>query len=169
VRIGVGRVGRAHGVRGEVFVDVRTDDPDVRFAPGAVLFTGEDGSATLTVARSRWHSGRLVVAFEGATDRTAAESLAGTPLYRALEDRIEEAQAWYDHDIIGCSVHSGGAIVGTVTDVIHLPAQDLLSVDVGSGPPRLVPLVAELVSEVDMATRVIRVSDIPGLLRDADG
>ena len=166
MRILVGRVGRAHGLRGDVSIDVRTDDPDERFAAGAVLFTGESGAATLKVDRSRWHSGRLLVCFDGATDREAAQSLRGRYLYRDADDRIAEPQAWYDVDLIGCLVRTRAGQVGTVADVIHLPTQDLLSVTLTDGTTRLVPLVQDLVPEVDVAARQITVADLPGLLFD---
>ena len=168
MRVIVGRVGRAHGVRGEVAVVLHTDDPQVRFAAGSSLFTGESGSGRLSVADSRWHSGRLLVRFEGVGDRTAAEALAGTLLYREDSDRVEEAGAWYDHDLIGCQVQCAGAVVGTVVDVLHLPAQDTLEVEVAGGGVRLVPLVAALVPTIDVAAGRIVVADIPGLLFDAD-
>lgn len=166
MRIVVGRVGRAHGVRGDVGVEVRTDDPDVRFAAGSVLFTAEDGPTTVTVERSRWHSGRLLVGFAGVSDRTAAEDLRGLLLYRLDADRVEEEGAWYDHDLIGCAVRSGGEIVGEVEDVGHPPAQDLLHIRLATGQLRLVPLVRELVPEVDIDARIITVEDRPGLLAD---
>jgi len=166
VRVLVGRVGKAHGVRGEVTVEVRTDDPEVRFAPGAQLATSEDGRRALTVERSRWHSGRLLVAFAGTTDRTTAELLRGTLLYRDAEDRVAEPDAWYDHDLVGCSVRTEQGIVGTVSDVVHLPAQDLLAVRLTGGTTRLVPLVAELVPSVDLEAREVLVADRPGLLAE---
>jgi 16S rRNA processing protein RimM len=167
VRLVVGRVGRAHGVRGDVAVEVRTDDPDVRFAPGARLFTAEDGEHALIVERSRWHAGRLLVAFSGFADRTAAEALRGQLLYRADADALSEPDAWYDHDLIGCTVRTPEGPVGEVAEVVHLPGQDLLSVRLGDGTNRLVPLVAELVPSVDLAARTVEVADVPGLLRDA--
>lgn len=166
MRILVGRVGRAHGVRGDVGVDVRTDDPDVRFAAGAVLHASDEGPATVTVSRSRWHSGRLLVAFEGITDRTAAERLQGTQLYREEADTVAEADAWYDYDLVGCEVFSGGAPVGRVAEVLHLPAQDCLAVEVADGSVRLVPMVVDIVTEVDPQHRRIVVDDLPGLLSD---
>jgi 16S rRNA processing protein RimM len=167
VRLVVGRIGRAHGVRGDVAVEVRTDDPDARFAPGSRLFTAEEGERALTVERSRWHSGRLLVAFSGVADRTAAEALRGQLLYRADADALSEPDAWYDHDLIGCVVRTAAGPVGEVADVVHLPAQDLLSVRLEDGTTRLVPLVAELVPSVDLAARTVQVADVPGLLRDA--
>jgi 16S rRNA processing protein RimM len=79
IRVVVGRIGRAHGIRGEVAIDVRTDEPDRRFAPKSNLVAGD---RTLTVSKMRWHSGRLLVAFSEVADRTAAELLHGTVLCR---------------------------------------------------------------------------------------
>jgi 16S rRNA processing protein RimM len=167
VRVVVGRIGRAHGVRGDVAVEVRTDDPEVRFALGAELFTAQEGDQTLTVAHSRWHSGRLLVGFSGVPDRTAAEALRGQLLYRADEDRVAEPDAWYDQELVGCIVHTAQGPVGEVADVVHLPGQDLLSVRLDDGTTRLVPLVAELVPAIDTGARTVEVADRPGLLADA--
>ncbi len=166
MRIVVGRIGRPHGVRGDVSIDVRTDDPDERFAVGRRLYLAEDGGSELTVERSRWHSGRLLLAFAGVGDRGAAEELRGLLLYRDAGDRIDEPGAWYDHDLIGCAVRTDAGPVGTVVDVLHLPAQDVLSVELRDGTVRLVPLVAELVPRVDIGAREVVVADRPGLLFD---
>lgn len=168
MRIVVGRIGRAQGVRGEVAVQVRTDDPDVRFASGSSLFTSQEGGSTITVRSSRWHSGRLIVAFDGVSDRTAAASLVGTMLYRDEADAVAEPEAWYDHELIGCTVRTQRGVVGAVTDVVHLPAQDMLAVELSDGAVRLVPLVAELVPGIDVAQRMITVADLPGLLFDVE-
>lgn len=169
MRIVVGRLGRAHGVRGEVAVEVRTDDPELRFAPGSRLFTAEDGDHHLVVSRARWHSGRLLVAFDGVADRTAAERLRGCLLYRDAADEVVEDDAWYDYQLVGCAVLVGGAEMGTVTEVLHLPAQDCLAVELVGGEVRLVPLVAEIVLDVDPRSRRITVADLPGLLSDEPG
>ncbi len=168
MRFLVGRVGRAHGVRGDVAVQPRTDDPEIRFAPGSVLLTSQDGAGTLTVSDSRWHSGRLLVQFAGIADRAAAEALRGLALFREPEDAVPEPEAWYDHELVGCSVHTDQGLVGEVVDVVHLPLQDLLAVRLTDGPTRLVPLVVELVTEVDTAAGRIHVADRPGLLSEAD-
>src|SRR5215472_1625504 len=98
----VGRVGRPHGIRGELTVQVHTDDPELRFAPGAVLATEPATRGPLTIRSSRWHSGRLLVAFDGCTDRSRAEELRGTFL---VMDSAEAGPAgpeeFYDHELIG--------------------------------------------------------------------
>ena len=136
----VGRVGRAHGVRGEVSVQVRTDDPGRRFAPGSVLATDPAALGPLTVGSVRWHLGRLLVRFDGLADRTRAEELAGALLLvdSAAVGTPEDPDEFNDHDLIGLvAVTVAGDRVGTVTDVLH-HGQDLLVIsaagDAGAGP-----------------------------------
>jgi 16S rRNA processing protein RimM len=109
------------------------------------------------------------VSFRGSADRSAAEGLRGQLLYRAAEDRVEEEQAWYDEDLVGCEVCTEAGPVGTVAEVVHLPSQDLLAVALSDGETRLVPFVAELVPGVDIEARRITVADRPGLLFDDPG
>ncbi len=163
-----GRVGRAHGVQGAVGVEVRTDDPDARFAPGAALRTEPD-RGLLTVVSSRWHSGRLLVSFDGVDDRTAAEALRGTMLLVDVDEdaRFDDPDEFYDHQLIGLTAlvaGSPGTVAGTITDVLHLPAQVLLAVKRPDGVEVLVPFVAELVPDVDLAAGTVTVEPRPGLL-----
>ncbi|WP_374999635.1 ribosome maturation factor RimM [Aeromicrobium sp. CTD01-1L150] len=159
----VGRVSRAHGIRGELTVQVRTDEPERRFAPGSSL-SGDDGP--LEVAGSRRHSGRLLVRFVGIEDRTAAEALHGQ-LLRAEVDPAAVPEAddeFYDHQLVGLDVRRGtGERIGVVREVTHLPAQDLLAIDV-DGREVLVPFVEALVPDVDLAAGTLTVADVPGLL-----
>jgi 16S rRNA processing protein RimM len=160
-----GRIGRAHGIRGEVAVDVRTDDPQRRFAPGATLATEPD-RGRLTVGDARWHSGRLLVTFDGIADRTAAEQLRGTLLMVDVDDaaRLEDPDEFYDHQLIGLSVVAGGDVVGAVSDVLHLPAQDVLVIRRSDDVEVLVPFVGELVPAVDLEAGTVTVDPRPGLL-----
>jgi 16S rRNA processing protein RimM len=131
VQLVVGRIGRAHGVRGDVLVAVRTDEPDERFAVGAVLATDPTDAGPLTVASARWHSGRLVVGFAGHGDRSAAEALAGVRLVVDSADLppLEDPDEFHDHELVGLAVVTpAGESLGTVTDVVHGPAGDLLVV-----------------------------------------
>ncbi len=126
----VGRVGRPHGIRGELTVQVHTDDPDLRFAAGSVLATEPAARGPLTVSASRWHSGRLLVAFEGYTDRSGAEELRGTLLVMdsAEVGPAADPEEFHDHELIGLDVLTlAGEPVGVVTDVRH-QGQDLLVV-----------------------------------------
>src|SRR5690242_5205369 len=107
----VGRIGKPHGIKGEVSVEPRTDEPDRRFADGARLQTqhprpGASGPATLTVAGSRWHSGRLLVRFEELSDRDDAEGARGTLLAIPLdpEESPADPDEFYDHQLVGLAV-----------------------------------------------------------------
>lgn len=168
MRVVVGRVGRAHGLRGAVTVDVRTDDPDHRFAPGAVLDVEGGAGGTLTVTSSHWHSGRLLVTFDGANDRTGAEALRGTLLAVDVSDDEPpiDPDEFYDHHLVGLRAQSpAGETLGVVTDVVHLPAQDLLSIRrEGDGGEALVPFVAAIVPAVDVAGGFVVVDAPAGLL-----
>ncbi|MDP9392984.1 MAG: ribosome maturation factor RimM [Actinomycetota bacterium] len=165
----IGRIGRAHGVRGDVTVEVRTDDPERRFATGARLRTEPD-RGPLVVADARVHSGRLLVTFEGVRDRTAAEALRGTVLVVDVDpdETPEDPEEFYDHQLVGLrAVTRDGDAVGEVVDVLHLPAQDVLVV-ARDGREVLVPFVAAIVPDVDLAAKHV-VLDPPEGLLDDDG
>ncbi|MGC5012614.1 ribosome maturation factor RimM [Streptosporangium sp. DT93] len=126
----VGRIGRPHGLRGDVSVEVRTDEPDRRFAPGTALATEPASTGPLVVESCRWHSGILLVRFEGVTGRDRAEELRGTMLVIDSGDipPPEDPDEFYDHQLIGLTVVTpGGEAVGEVSDVLH-HGQDLLVV-----------------------------------------
>jgi len=168
-QIAVGRIGRAHGVRGEVVVDVRTDDPDGRFAPGTVLATDPEEAGPLTVERARWHSGRLLLRFTGVDDRTAAEQLRGTWLVVDADELPppEDPDEFLDHQLVGLTVvTTGGETVGAVTEIRHY-GQDLLVIRRENGEEAMVPFVAALVPEVDLDGGRIVVDPPPGLLDEA--
>lgn len=158
----VGVVTKAHGVRGEVAVENRSDNPD-RWAPGAIVFT-EDGR-TLTVATLRPHGGRLLVTFEGIADRTAAEALRGRALVvpRSWLPELAEGEWWPDQ-IEGCAVVTeAGRDLGRVTEVIPNPANDLWVAVDDEGVETLVPALADLLLQVDVEGKRILVRDVPGL------
>lgn len=174
----VGKVGRPHGVRGDVSVEVRTDEPERRFAPGSVLLTdglgarqashgGSAARATITVAGHRWHSGRLLVHFESVDDRDAAEAMRGTLLSVEVDpaELPSDPDEFYDHQLIGLAVvDSAGARLGEVTAVTH-GAQDLLVVRREGNADVMVPFVHDLVPEIDLdAGRVV--TDLPDGLLD---
>ncbi len=145
----VARVGRPHGIRGEVSVEVRTDDPGSRFFPGAPLTTDPVGAGPLTIETVRDHNGRLLMTFEEIPDRTAAEGLRGV-LLLADVSAADEEDAWYDHELVGLAVQdTTGAAVGEVTGVEHGAAQDLLVLRLPDGRTGRIPFVAALVPEVD--------------------
>ncbi len=164
IRVVVGRIGRAHGIRGEVAIDVRTDEPDRRFAPKSILVAGD---RTLTVSKMRWHSGRLLVAFSEVADRTAAELLRGTVLEADVDpDELPADEGeFYDRQLIGLEVRNAAdAVIGTITAVAHHGEQDTLVLRLGSGDEILVPFVSEIVPIVDLAGGYVVVTDVPGLL-----
>ena len=165
----VGRIVRPHGVRGELTVDVRTDDPELRLAVGVVLATEPAAAGPLTVVGSRWHSGRLLLSFAGVDDRTAAEDLRGTLLVVDSADLGDppDPDEYRDHQLIGLNVIApGGEQVGTVADVLH-HGQDLLVVagtGKRAGAEILIPFVSAIVSAVDVSAGLLRVDPPPGLL-----
>lgn len=166
----VGRIGRAHGVRGELSIDIRTDEPERRFAVGSfVVVSPRDGSAPrpMQIRTSRPHSGRLLVTFEQVPDRTAAEALRGANLAVEVDahEPPDDPEEFYDHQLVELQARAvDGTLIGVVSAVLHLPAQDTLSITAPSGHEILVPFVAELVPQVDLAGGFLVVSDLPGLL-----
>ncbi|HET9256510.1 MAG TPA: ribosome maturation factor RimM [Pseudonocardiaceae bacterium] len=160
----VGRIGRPHGLRGEVTVQVRTDFPEQRFAPGSQLRS--DTGRTLTVEAVRPHRGALLVRFTGVADREAAAELRGHTLRvdaTQLPD-LDDPDEFYDHQLEGLTaVEPGGAVLGTVREVIHAPASDLLVLDTGQGEV-LVPFVRAIVPEVDLAAGRVVLDPPTGLL-----
>jgi 16S rRNA processing protein RimM len=176
VDVVIGRVGRAHGVHGELAVDLRTDEPDERFAVGARLGTDPESAGPLTVAATRAHGDRLLVRFAEVPDRTAAEGLRGVLLTVDVppSQRPADPDEFYDHQLVGLRVFDhDGRPVGAVAAVVRNPGHHLLVVrrdgpdgdgDGGDGDEVLVPFVAELVPEVDLDRGRLTVADRPGLL-----
>lgn len=168
----VGRIGKPQGIKGEVTVQVRTDDPDSRFAVGAVLLTDPAERGPLTVAASRWQNARLVVAFEGVLTRNDAELLRETLLQ--VDGRTipppEDEDEFHDHVLRGMTaVRVTGEPLGEVADVLHLPHGDVLVVTRGdTGTELLVPFVKAMVPTVDVAARRLEVDPPEGLLDLSD-
>ena len=168
----VGRIGKPHGVRGEVTVDVRTDEPERRFADGARLRAeAPKGSAStlrqVTVVRTRWHQGVLLVTFEELTDRTSAEAARGLVLHVTVDptEQPEDPDEYYDHQLVGLAAYDlEGTHLGEVSAVVHGGAQDLLTIRTPDGRDALVPFVTALVPEVDLEGRRVVVADRPGLV-----
>jgi 16S rRNA processing protein RimM len=162
----VGRVGRPHGLRGELAVSVRTDSPSERFAPG----TGYDvAGRRLVVAEHRWHNGVLLLRFEGVADRTAAGELTGSTLTVRVADLPPPAdpEEFHDHQLVGLTAAlADGAEVGRVRDVVHGPAGDLLVVAREGLPDALVPFVHAIVPTVDLAAGRLVLTPPDGLLEE---
>jgi 16S rRNA processing protein RimM len=167
LRLVVGRIGKAHGVRGEATIEVRTDDPELRFAPGAVLLTDPPERGPLTVRSGRVQGGRLVLSFEGVPDRTAVDQLRNTLLVAEVDpDELpEDPDEYYDHQLEGLTVRSvDGTELGVVEQMVHGPAQDLFAVRRPDGGEFLLPFIAEFVPEVDLEAGVLLVDPPEGLL-----
>ncbi|MFI6780791.1 ribosome maturation factor RimM [Micromonospora sp. NPDC050276] len=189
----VGRIGKPHGVRGEVTVEVRTDEPEARFAPGAVLRTEpgatppparstEPGTtpapvggpgvpfrvpAELTIEDARFHQGRMLVAFDGILDRDTAEALRGTLLVVDSADVAppDDPEEFHDHQLVGLAVVTpAGERLGEVARIDHAPSSDLLVLRRPEGRTALIPFVRAIVPEVDLAGGRVIVDPPAGLL-----
>ncbi len=168
----MGRVGRPHGLQGEVTLEVRTDEPGRRFADGAILRAEPPrGSASplrvLTVAGSRWHRSTLLVRFEELPDRNAAEAARGILLFATVDvaEAPEDPDEFYAHQLVGLAAYDEqGAHLGEVSGLVRGGAQDLLTVRTPDGREALVPFVKALVPEVDLAAGRVVVADRPGLV-----
>lgn len=160
----VARIGKAHGLKGEVTVQVHTDSPQERFVKGATFSTDPAARGPLTLRSARLHNGIQLLAFEGAMDRTAAEGLRGTKLL-AAPDELAEDDAWYEEDLLGFDVVlEDDTVVGTVKALESREVQDLLVVDGAKGYDILVPFVEEIVPEIDEEARRVLITPPPGLL-----
>jgi 16S rRNA processing protein RimM len=171
----VGRLVKAHGLKGALKLELYTDDPDDRFAPGASFTLQVPESSpwhgkTLTVREFRWMNSHPVVFFEGIDDRSGAESIVRAILWIEQDAAAIEPEddAWYDHQLMGLDVVRDGTVIGRVVRVDHLPAQDLLIVaPTGEDREVLVPFVKAIVPEVDVPAGRVVVTPPPGLFEDA--
>lgn len=163
----VARMGKPHGIRGEVTVEVRTDDPDSRFVPDAQFGTDPD-AGTLTLTRARWHQNRLLLSFAEVADRNRAEELRNTLLIVDDDDVVED-DAWYIEDLLGAQVYLVDAgpdaqPVGEVVEVTPGAVQDLLHVRLAGGTESLVPFVEQIVPVVDPEAGRVEIDPPVGLL-----
>ncbi|WP_448629721.1 ribosome maturation factor RimM [Cellulomonas soli] len=167
MQLTVARIGRAHGLRGEVALDLRTDTPHERFAVGAVLQTEPATAGPLTVERTRVQQDRWFVTFVEAHDRTAAEALRGVDLV-VEADESDEDDAWYPHELTGLRAeHVDGRVLGEIVGLEHLPAHDMLVLRESDGARTLVPFVRAIVPVVDVPGGRV-VLDPPGGLLASD-
>jgi 16S rRNA processing protein RimM len=160
--VAVGRITRAHGVQGELAVLVISEVPG-RFADGETVWL-EDGR-TLTVESSRPHKDRLLVRFREVQSREQAEALQRALLVvpESLSPELPEG-SWWDHRIVGCAIETDtGRALGTVHDVIHTAANDVWSAIDDEGTETLIPVLRDVILDVDMDAKRIVVREIPGL------
>jgi 16S rRNA processing protein RimM len=186
----IGHIGKPHGIRGEVLVTVRTDEPEARFVAGAVFHTEvqrdrrvRTGPAvaasaptsgvryevppTLTLESLRWHQGRVIAQFEGVHDRNVAEELRGVLLQVDSADVTppDDPDEFHDHQLVGLAVvDTEGVTLGTVDRIDHAPASDLIVLRKADGGTALIPFVTAMIPSVDLRAGRI-VADLPeGLL-----
>ena len=168
----VGRLTKAHGLKGAIKLELFTDDPGRRFVPGAV-FTLQvpTGSAwhgkTVELVELRWYNQHAVGFFKDVPDRETAETLAKAILWinHDADEQSTEKDAWYDHQLIGLAVHRDGVKIGTIARLEHLPAQDLLILKTSAGEV-MVPFVKAIVPSVDIKAGVVTITPPPGLLEE---
>jgi len=165
----IGRLTKAHGLKGALKIELYTDDPERRFVPGAVFSlqvpTGHAWHGkTLELVELRWYNSHAVGFFKDVPDRSAAETLVKAILWveQDVAELPEEEDAWYDHQLVGLTVLRDGATVGTVAQIDHFPAQDLLTVTTDNGDV-LVPFVKAIVTAVDVKAGTLTVTPPPGL------
>lgn len=169
----VGRLVKAHGLKGALKLELYTDDPDGRFVPGATFTLQVPDSSPwhgkpLTIREFRWMNSHPVAFFEGVDDRTAAEELVRAILWIDEDPQASPAEddAWYDHQLVGLDVVRDDVVIGRVARVDHLPAQDLLAVTMPDDREVLVPFVTAIVPDVDVARGRVVVTPPAGLFEE---
>ena len=168
-KLRVGRLVKAHGLKGAIKLELYTDSPTERFKPGQILElqvpeTSDWFGKTITVSELRFYNQAPVLFLEGIDDRSKAETLIKAILLIETEADVlpEEPEAWYDHQLVGLKALVGEEVVGVVSRVDHLPAQDLLAIETANGEV-LVPFVKQIVPEVNLAQGQITLTPPDGL------
>jgi 16S rRNA processing protein RimM len=162
----VGRIARAHGIRGQVIVNADTDFPDERFRVGAVVFVERNGEVQpLTLTTLRFHRDRPVIGMAGVLTMNDAQKLAGLELRVPVRELRPLADGtFYRHDLVGCTVETRmGAAVGTVEKVEGTPTGSRLVVSAATGEV-LIPLVSAICTSIDLAAKRIVIDPPAGLL-----
>jgi 16S rRNA processing protein RimM len=165
MQLQVARIGKPHGIRGEVTVQVLTDAPGDRFVPGTQFVVEPAAAGPLTVESARWNKDILLLAFEEVETRNDAEALRGAKLFIETEELDEEDddEGWYEHELVGLDVRVGDTVVGKVSGLHTLPVQDLLVVTDHDGKEILIPFVEQIVPEVNVAEKYVLVTPPAGL------
>ena len=165
MQLQVARIGKPHGIRGEVTVQVMTDAPEDRFVPGTELTVEPASKGPLTVISARWNKDILLLGFEEVVDRNGAEELRGAMLSVDTEelDDEDDDEGWYEHELVGLQAKVGDDVVGTVSGLRTLTVQDLLVVDDTQGREVLVPFVEAIVPEVNVEGGYVLITPPPGL------
>ena len=165
MQLQVARIGKPHGIRGEVTVQVLTDAPEDRFVPGTELTVEPASKGPLTIISARWNKDILLLGFEEIVDRNGAEELRGAKLFVDTDELDEENddEGWYEHELVGLKAKIGDDVVGTVSGLRTLTVQDLLVVDDNEGREVLVPFVEAIVPEVSVEGGYVLLTPPEGL------
>jgi 16S rRNA processing protein RimM len=164
MQLQVARIGKPHGIRGEVTVQVLTDAPGDRFVPGTEFVVEPASAGPLTVNSARWNKDILLLGFEEIGTRNEAETLRGAKLFIETEELDEDDdEGWYEHELVGLEARIGSSVVGKVTALNTMPVQDLLMVTTPEGKEILVPFVEQIVPEVNVEEGFIRLTPPDGL------
>lgn len=164
MQLQVARIGKPHGIRGEVTVQVLTDAPEDRFVPGTEFLVEPAASGPLTVSSARWNKDILLLGFEEVADRNTAETLRGAKLFIETEELDgDDDEGWYEHELVGLEARVGTRVVGKVTALNTMPVQDLLLVTTPEGAEILVPFVEQIVPEVNIEEGFIVLTPPDGL------
>lgn len=164
MQLQVARIGKPHGIRGEVTVQVLTDAPEDRFVPGTELVVEPASAGPLTIISARWNKDILLLGFEEIETRNQAETLRGAKLFIETEELDEDDdEGWYEHELVGLDVRVGSTVVGKISALNTLPVQDLLVVETPDGKEILIPFVEQIVPEVNVGEKYILVTPPPGL------
>ena len=164
MKLTVARIGRAHGLKGEVTVEVRTDIPEDRLVPGETYETEPASAGPLTIANVRTQAGRWYLKFDQITTREGADEARGVELV-IDGDESDEEDAWYVHELVGLSAQRpDGEAIGEVVDLLSMPAQDILVVKEPNGHRAMIPFVDEFVVEVDLEAGTVVLTPPYGLL-----
>lgn len=166
MKLAIARIGRPHGVKGEVTIEVLTDLPDERFFIGAVLESDSSRYPTLEICRVRIHQGIWMLTFNEITDRTMAEQVRNSRVYADVDihEEVDDGSSFHVEELRGMTVfHHDGTLIGSVLEVQNLPGQDLLEIETSRGV-RLIPMVHQFIKEIDTEEKKITVEIPEGLV-----
>ncbi|WP_426225321.1 ribosome maturation factor RimM [Pseudarthrobacter sp. DSP2-3-2b1] len=164
MQLQVARIGKPHGIRGEVTVQVLTDAPEDRFVPGTEFVVEPASAGPLTVDSARWNKDILLLGFAGIETRNQAETLRGAKLFIETEELDEDGdEGWYEHELVGLEARVGSQVVGKVAALHTMPVQDLLVIEGADGKEILVPFVEQIVPEVNVAGGFVLLTPPDGL------
>ena len=170
VYLAVGTLRRSHGIRGDILTDVMTDFPE-RLKPGTYLYVG-DKKQPLKITRRRPHNDGLILGFEGLNNVEQTAKYRAQTVYVLAKDRpaLPEGE-YYHHQVLGITVvDEAGTVLGTLTEIIETGANDVYVVSDGGSPAReiLIPAIKQVLLDVDLDKKTMRVHLLPGLVEDKD-